>query len=149
MAVLIRAACDPSQIEGAQFNASDFSSDVDAGEVFQNQETVYFAFGKAVPGDVVAGDLTNSPDHTIATFEDIFFGVSKCPLATVTGASAVVGGISFAVGDDVFIDLTSATLATSKETDNAYIGKAVTAKAATASTFIINFDGTNPSRSAS
>ena len=149
MAVLIRAACDPSQIKGAKFNASDFSSDVDAGEVFQNQDTVYFAFGKAVPGDVVAGDLTSSPDQTIATFEDIFYGVSACPLAVVTGASAVAGGISFAIGDDVFIDLTSATLATSKETDNAYIGKAVTAKAATASTFIMDFDGTNPSRSAS
>lgn len=119
------------------------------GEVFQSMDTIFFAFAKANPEDIIAGPRTISPDKVMGGFEDIFTGIKKCPKALIQGAKTGTGAVSFDIGQDVFFDIDTQEPKTSKTTDTVWIGQALEAKTTSQADFLIDYDGTNPSRSTS
>lgn len=146
---IITAQCPADEwMELTNQPAASFGSNVHRGEVILFDNTVAFAFGRAVPADVLGANDPDliATDTQIAQLEDIFTPIiyaAKALIQYIPQNSSLL----FVPGQDVFFDVTAQLpVLTKANTHTFWIGRALSAKGVYDTQFLIEFDGRNPSR---
>lgn len=137
----IRTTAPIRESHGFQFDTP--TGGVAVGEVIQINDVIAYAFGEADPDE-----LTNQFSNALDSAGDVVYMIQKSNYSQITDMATGSGTPTFSVGDNVWWNLTTHEPENSNSAENVWIGTAKTARTVSQTGFEIEFNGTNPTRTA-